>query len=850
MRALILLFVAIAAYAQTYTSVVVSNITSSSAMISWTTSFDTQDYIKYGLTPSYGSFTNSGVFSTQHQWFLSGLQPNTLYNYQLCNTDSSCDATNRTFTTLARGPVHPAPPALPTTTPVMPAMPTVWGTSTVITSCEGLQPAINAAAAADGNANHLIEIPASFDCGFEDGAGAGFQGGSQINLPNKSGANPTGAGWIVIRTQGADLPENTRVDALAAAKFATLRTPPYIRERVGVPTAGTCELGRLYWDLLISPWGLRRCSIPGTNTYEAVPRTDFSGPMPTTCAIPDSWYRKTDENPPSSMVYCTAAGRPIRVNIGETLGGGSFGFAENAHHYRFSLLNFAPIPIFGNTAPAWIQGNFRTDFTYQGAVFDASLPTVNNLIFDRLNANYGYPYRLGMFIYSGADNVIVANSSIVASYFVPDSGQAIACNACTTFAISFAGGSTGLISNNYIEAPGITIFSSEDTQKAWTDWTVRGNTITAPAKYRKGTPENTALCPGVDCWFPARHLFEMKRGQRVLVEGNTFEDGFSSGNNQGHPITLSPRPGSTNLPLTDVTIQSNYFGRVPNGLYLIGHNDRAPQAITGARFAVRNNLFAAIDGTLVAQGQGPREGAFLRIAMGTEDIIVTNNTVRNLCTGSAPMFAGNLFQPAIAPSSGFTLHNNINWGCQVDSPFFYVGTISNSGGTAGLNIGWPTTNGWSMAGNVSPNVGGGLTGVGYPAGNYWPANVAAVGFRGATDWRLRANSTFQPSTSPGFAGAAIGHDPDVLTAASGVTYNASYVRTGQTTGVIRWTAPTTAACTVGRSLSPAFTSETRVTASGGSRRQSVNFTGLTAGTQYYVRIYCSQISTGTFTTAN
>lgn len=82
-----------------------SNITSSSAVISWTTNEPADSQVEYGLTTGYGSSTPlNSTFTTSHSRLISGLQSSTLYHYRVRSRDVAGNlsvSTNRTFTTLA-----------------------------------------------------------------------------------------------------------------------------------------------------------------------------------------------------------------------------------------------------------------------------------------------------------------------------------------------------------------------------------------------------------------------------------------------------------------------------------------------------------------------------------------------------------------------------------------------------------------------------------------------------------------------------------------------------------------------------------------------------------------------------
>ena len=89
--------------------VAVSNVTSTSATISWTTDQATTSQMVYGATTGYGSSTplNSALV-TSHTITLTGLTPNVKYNFQVLSVNSyglSANSANSSFTTTLVGPI-------------------------------------------------------------------------------------------------------------------------------------------------------------------------------------------------------------------------------------------------------------------------------------------------------------------------------------------------------------------------------------------------------------------------------------------------------------------------------------------------------------------------------------------------------------------------------------------------------------------------------------------------------------------------------------------------------------------------------------------------------------------------
>jgi phosphodiesterase/alkaline phosphatase D-like protein len=87
------------------TSVAAINLTGTTATITWTTDQASSSLVNYGMTSSYGSSsTPNTALVTSHSLTISGLTPNTTYNFDVVSTNAASltsTSSNYTFTTLA-----------------------------------------------------------------------------------------------------------------------------------------------------------------------------------------------------------------------------------------------------------------------------------------------------------------------------------------------------------------------------------------------------------------------------------------------------------------------------------------------------------------------------------------------------------------------------------------------------------------------------------------------------------------------------------------------------------------------------------------------------------------------------
>jgi hypothetical protein len=85
-------------------NVTVTNITTNSATVHWTTNRLTNSLVSYGPTPAYGNSVSDSAYVTAHNISLVGLTPNTTYHFKVTSVTSggtSISSGDLTFKTLA-----------------------------------------------------------------------------------------------------------------------------------------------------------------------------------------------------------------------------------------------------------------------------------------------------------------------------------------------------------------------------------------------------------------------------------------------------------------------------------------------------------------------------------------------------------------------------------------------------------------------------------------------------------------------------------------------------------------------------------------------------------------------------
>ncbi len=208
--------------------------------------------------------------------------------------------------------------------------------------------------------------------------------------------------------------------------------------------------------------------------------------------------------------------------------------------------------------------------------------------------------------------------------------------------IAWNGGGPYRIANNSIAASTHGIFfggadaASERMMPA--DVEIVGNHVYKPLSWYVGTATPR---------WQTKTLMEMKSAQRVLIEGNYFENEWNStgatpGEQVGHAIVLSPRNGdaTSNSPwagVRDVTLRGNHVSNASRGLGMAAQDDRDVTTVATRCVAITGNLFDRLPGSMPGDGRaitmvaGPHAGsAYVRFTHNTfvaQGALLANATV-------------------------------------------------------------------------------------------------------------------------------------------------------------------------------------------------------------------------------
>jgi hypothetical protein len=273
--------------------------------------------------------------------------------------------------------------------------------------------------------------------------------------------------------------------------------------------------------------------------------------------------------------------------------------------------------------------------------------------------------------------------------------------------IGYNGAGPFKIVNNHLEAGHeVVMFGGADpTIKGLvpSDIEVRGNHITRPLAWKKK--------------WQVKNLFEVKNVQRLLVEGNVFENNWADAQD-GFAFVIKAENQSGFAPWTtaqDVIIRDNLVRGTGSGFNLSAKGSTGAPNVPGARFVVTNNLVESVN-----TGPFTGEGKAFQILNGPADVVITHNTVINQnAGGSTVVFEG-------PPARRFVMHSNVFGGGQ----YGVHGTDAGPGRS--------TLTRFVPGGVFDRNVIVGGDCSLYPSGTACPDRMTSVGFVSALNGDFRA----------------------------------------------------------------------------------------------------------------
>ena len=388
-----------------------------------------------------------------------------------------------------------------------------------------------------------------------------------------------------------------------------------------------------------------------------------------------------------------------------------------AHHYR--LIGIEVVPASGTQL---VSGLISFGTATETSV--SQLP--HHLILDRSYV-HGHPWvgaRRGLALNS-------AHTAIIDSHFsewksVGEDSQAIA---------SWNGPGPYKIVNNYLEGAAENLaFGGDDPRIAGlvpSDIEIRGNHFFKPLAWQGSS-------------WTVKNLFEMKSAQRVVIDGNVFENSWPAGQS-GWAIVFTVRNQDGGAPwstVADIAFTNNWVMNAADAMLLTAVDMRTGGGVVPTagthRILIENNVFEDL-------GAFGGLGRLFIVLWGPNDLVIRHNT-------GFPKSNVLAIEAGGQRGAGFHFQHNITTHGAVG--------IHDGGGLAGVAALAANFTDYTVTNNV---VIGGAPG-GYAPGNHFPGTVASVGFvnHAAGDYRLMSASPYK-NAAPG--PSDIGADLDALEAA-------------------------------------------------------------------------------------
>jgi hypothetical protein len=377
---------------------------------------------------------------------------------------------------------------------------------------------------------------------------------------------------------------------------------------------------------------------------------------------------------------------------------GAIHTASKAHHFRFIGIEFAPV-----------DNNFLYNVIIigNGETSISNLP--NNIVFDRCYI-HGDPK-------AGSRRGILMNGnyiSVIDSYISDCKEDGADSQALASYS---ATGPMKIV-NNYLEGAGENVmFGGADPSipnAVMSDIEIRCNLFFKPLSWMK------------ELW-DIKNLLEFKNAQRVLVEGNRFENCWPNVQN-GFALLLTPRNQNNTAPwsvVQDITIRMNTFINIAQGINLSGY-DSPNKSERTSRILIQNNVL-----NVTNLGTGG-DGRLFQILNGSTDVVIDHNI--GFCTNAYLVADGS------PKTDNFEFRNNI-------VSYATYGFIGSGTANANTTLSAYFNPNWLITKNVV--IGGSATN--YPVGSYFPSNQQAVGFVDYAngDYRLKSSSPYKNFASDG-----------------------------------------------------------------------------------------------------
>lgn len=337
----------------------------------------------------------------------------------------------------------------------------------------------------------------------------------------------------------------------------------------------------------------------------------------------------------------------------------------------------------------------------------------NNIVLDRVYIHGDGTQDIQRCLALNSRSTAIVNSWLSACHYRSNESQAIA---------GWYGPGPFKIVNNHIEGGSENLmFGGADpkfTGLVPSDIEVRGNHFYKPLSWK-------------GAGWAIKNLLELKNAQRLLIEGNLFENNWAEAQT-GFAVVLKSQnqEGSCYWCVTqDVTWRYNRIVNSPGGFNIL-----ATQTISGGgavpatRIDIRHTVFDQV-------GQSAQPGAqrIFQLLGSLTYVTIEHNTA----LGDTHLV---MFDGTSASNTNYVFRNNV----------FARGEYGIFGSSVGEGL--PALTTYAPGAVVERNVLIGASQSLYPAGNFFPASEAAAGL--LADYSLSGSSPYRSSSTDGTAAGA------------------------------------------------------------------------------------------------
>jgi hypothetical protein len=320
------------------------------------------------------------------------------------------------------------------------------------------------------------------------------------------------------------------------------------------------------------------------------------------------------------------------------------------------------------------------------------------------------------------------------------------------------------IVNNYVEGGAENIMFGGGVARSPdlipSDIVIRHNHLRKPPEWMWEIKPN-----GIEPRWWVKNILEFKNGRRALIEENLLENTWVGFDQSAFAILLTVRTEGTAMPwavVEDITFERNVIRNAASGVQILGRDSGARGRASRIRF--KDNLFYNINAQdpPVGWGKPPyythsrisgwqARSRMFQIQQGPPDVSIEHNTfiqAQGGPGGTSLIFFDPNSESGVA--SGFRFTDNIGaW------------PVSGSSRAEGN----PTLELYTPAATFLKNALIGRNEALYPAGNFFPPDIGAVGFTSIADnnYRLAPASPYKGAGTDGKdLGADLGGAEDAL----------------------------------------------------------------------------------------